>query len=112
MSTLAEIIELNAKEYLSHDEYLAGQDIPMLLPEFVIEQAKNRLPESFSDEKKEEILKKNTNLLSMMVVDCFAHYGAEGEKQHSEKNVTRVYESTYISKTLLDMLPNYVDILF
>lgn len=110
---LAEKIKKCAEEYMSHDDYMKNMGVPVLTVDFVIEQAKRRYPKSYSSEKKEQLLEDEyVNLLGMMVVDCLAHYGAEGEKQHTEKNISRTYQSAYISQDLLDQLPNYVDILY
>ena len=109
---LAEEITKSAKEYMSHDDYMKNMEVPVLVVNFVIEQAKRRYPKSYTSDKKEELLlDEYVNLLGMMVVDCLAHYGAEGEKQHTEKNISRIYQSAYISQDLLGQLPNYVDIL-
>lgn len=108
--TLVEEILANAKEYLSFDDQLSGSDVPPLIAAFAIEEFCERrcYPEHFSDETIEKDLRKNINLLSMMVVDIFAHYGAEGESTHTEKNITRTYESSYISPTLLNRIIPYV----
>ena len=88
---LAEKIKKCAEEYMSHDDYMKNMEVPVLTVDFVIEQAKRRYPKSYSSEKKEQLLEDEyVNLLGMMVVDCLAHYGAEGEKQHTEKNISRI----------------------
>lgn len=110
---LAEKIKESAKEYMSHDDYMKDMEVPVLVVDFVIGQAKRRYPKSYSSEKKEQLLEDGyVDLLGMMVIDCLAHYGAEGEKQHTEKNITRTYTSGYISQELLDCLPNFVDVLY
>ena len=111
--TLAEEIRAKAKEYLDFDEQLASSEIPMLTVGFVIEEfrARRNYPDSYTEEKIEADMRKNINLLSMMVVDVFAHYGAEGEMTHSEKNISRTYESSYISSTLLARIIPFVQAL-
>lgn len=108
--TIAEQIRDKAVEYLQDDEQLKGETPPMLIADFVIEQYKihRNYPPHFSAERIEDDLTSHLSTLAMAVVDVFSHYGAEGETEHREKNITRIYENAYLSKSLFGTIPPYV----
>lgn len=108
MSTLSEELRAKATEYLNDDPQLQGEVPPTLLCDFVIEKYKQHRNFSVSDtdEYMERDMRNHISTLAMAVVDLFAKCGAEGEKSHSEKNISRVYENAYISTSLFeDILP-------
>ena len=113
MSSLSDEIIDKACEYLSLDDQLREQVPPFLVVDFVIEKFKEHrhYPSSFTEERIEADLKNHISTLAMCVVDIFSHYGAEGETSHQEKNITRVYENAYMSKSLLDGVLPYVHVL-
>lgn len=112
MSIAAEIRD-KATEYLQEDEQLVDALPPILVAEFVCEQYKlhRNFPKTFTSDEIEADMRKHMSTLAMCVVDVFSHYGAEGETEHREKNITRVYENAYISKSLFGSIPPFVNAL-
>lgn len=111
IKTLKEEILLSAMRYFADDEQLSGEEIPELVADFVIEQYKGHrhFPSSFTEERIAKDLLEHKATLTMMVVDCFSHYGSEGEVSHNEKNISRSYENAYVSQSLLNTILPYVD---
>ena len=109
---VVEIID-RAKVYLQDDDQLRDQNIPVLIAEFAIDTyiKLRNYPDSFSVDKVETDINSNRTWLSMAVVDLFSKYGAEGETEHREKNITRVYNGSYVSKRLTAMVTPYVHVL-
>lgn len=100
--SLSEELKTKATEYLNDDAQLKGEVPPTLICDFVIEKYKQyrHFTEEDTEEFVENDIKNHLSTLAMAVVDLFSKYGAEGEASHSEKNITRVYENSYISKSL------------
>ena len=98
----------SAQKYLESDEELKNEKIPELVADFVIEKfvQHRNYPLHYTHEMIESDLCRHKSTIAMAIVDVFAHYGAEGETGHSEKNISRAYESAYISRSLFeDVLP-------
>ena len=98
----------DAQKYLEADEELKDEKIPELVADFVIEKfiQHRNYPDHFTKEAIEKDIHRHMSTVTMAIVDVFAHYGAEGETSHSEKNISRAYESAYISGSLFeDILP-------
>lgn len=95
----------------SNPQFGKDEKIPELVAQFAVEQFKvhRNYPSTFTKEKIKEDLMKHKSTIVMMAVDCYSHYGAEGEVSHGEKNITRSYENPYISKSLLDKVMPFVD---
>lgn len=97
-----------ATEYLHSIEELEDVTPPSMLLDFSIEKYKQKrnYPNSFSDERILKDLNSNLTTIAMAVVDLYMKIGAEGETEHQEKNITRVYENAYISASIFnDVLP-------
>ena len=103
----------DAQRYLEADEELKDEKIPNLVAEFVIEKfiQHRNYPDSFTYERIEKDLCRHKATIAMAIVDVFAHYGAEGETSHSEKNISRAYESAYVSSSLFEDVLPFVNIL-
>lgn len=112
MDALATELKLKAEKYLESDEQLCGEEIPVLIADFVIEQFRlqRNYPGHFSEKRIMEDMLRHKSTLVMMTVDCFSHYGAEGETSHQEKNISRNYENAYVSKSLLNSITPYVGV--
>ena len=102
-----ELLE-DAQKYFEYDDELNGEKIPELIVDFVIEKfiQHRNYPRHFTSEDIEKDLETHRSTLVMAIIDVFAKYGAEGETSHSEKNISRAYESAYVSGSLFkDVLP-------
>lgn len=86
---------------------------PSSIVDFVIEYAINEshFPADYSDEQIATRLSRCINALAMACNEVYSRTGAEGEKQHNENGINRVYDGTWISSRLHDVLPNYVGVL-
>ena len=86
---------------------------PSSIVDFVYEYAVNEshFPADYTDEQIATRLSRCTNALAMACVEVYSRVGAEGEKQHNENGVNRVYEGAWISSRLHDVLPNYVGVI-
>lgn len=95
-------------EYFQSIEELEGVTPPTMLLDFAIEKYKQKrnYPSTFNDAKIVNDLNSNLSTIAMAVVDLFMKTGAEGETEHQEKNIARVYENAYISNSIFaDVLP-------
>lgn len=95
-------------EYFGTIEELEDVTAPTMLIDFSIEKFKARrnYPSNFTDAKIVSDLNKNISVIAMAVVDLYMKTGANGETQHQEKNITRVYENAYISESIFsDVVP-------
>lgn len=86
---------------------------PGSIVDFVIEYAVNEshFPADYTDEQIATRLSRCVNALAMACVEVYSRVGAEGEKQHNENGVNRVYDGAWISTRLHDVLPNYVGVI-
>ena len=86
---------------------------PSSIVDFVIEYAVNEshFPADYTDEQIATRLSRCVNALAMACVEVYSRVGAEGEKQHNENGVNRVYDGAWISTRLHDVLPNYVGVI-
>jgi hypothetical protein len=115
MNTLEELTQYvkdKALEYLleTNENVVA---FPMSIVDFVIEYAISEchFPKYFTESDIVSDLSKAKNKLAFACSEVYSRTGAEGEISHSENGVSRQYESTWISKSLLSSLPNYVSFL-
>lgn len=91
-----------------------GEDIsvfPTSIVDFVIEFAiaESHIPNHYSESEIAEKLNESKTVLAMMCLDIYSKAGSEGETSNKEGSISRVYESVWISKSLIDSLPNYVN---
>lgn len=86
---------------------------PSSIADFVIEYAINEshFPADYRDDQIAKRLQRCSNALAMACVEVYSKIAAEGEKQHNENGVNRVYDGSWISARLHDVLPNYVGVL-
>ena len=86
---------------------------PSSIVDFVYEYAVNEshFPADYTNEQIATRLSRCVNALAMACVEVYSRVGAEGEKQHNENGVNRVYEGAWISSRLHDVLPNYVGVI-
>lgn len=112
--TLVEQIQEKAKIYINDTEIDAQEHIsnfPMSIVDFVLEYAYEQchFPTHFSDEDKEKALARCKNSIAMACVDIYLKAGAEGQTQYTSNSVQRSFKNEWITKSLLDKLPNYVN---
>lgn len=108
---LTDYVSAKAKSYLEETGETVDK-FPSSIVDFVIEYAdeKCHFPSSFSEKQKVDVLKKFKNSIAMACNDVYAKVGAEGQKSHSENDISRGYDSAWISPKLLSGLPNYAKI--
>ena len=87
------------------------ENFPLSIVDFVIEfaQAESHFPNHYSKSDVENILSNYTTVLAMMCQDVYSKIGSEGELSNSEGQISRSYESAWISKSLIASLPNFVN---
>ena len=109
---LTEYVSDKAKQYLAETGTVVDA-YPQSIVDFVIEYAVSccHFPKDFSDEKKMSVLTSHKNSLAMACNDIFAKVGAEGQDAHNENSISRSYESSWITPSLLAKLPNYVTLI-
>lgn len=91
----------------------AMDSFPLSIVDFVIEYAINEshFPYDYKEEQIADRLSRCVNALAMACNEVYSRVDAEGEQSHSENGVSRVYDGTWISTRLHDVLPNYVGVL-
>ena len=110
LDELAVAISGKARTYLSE----TGENIeryPVSIVDFVLEYAirESHIPKHYTDNDKARLFSNYVSTLAMMCNDIYMKMGAEGETSHSEGNTSRHYDSAWISKSLLNALPNFVN---
>ena len=113
MDELRTAIQTLAKEYWNDTGNETIDTFPMSIVRFVVEYAIGQchFPNYYTEAKKVAVMNQFQNSLAMACVDVYSKAGAEGEKSHSENGIARTYSDSYIDKSLLDKLPNYVTIM-
>lgn len=91
-----------------------GEDIetfPTSIVDFVIEFAiaESHIPNHYTEGEIAEKLDGSKTVLAMMCLDIYSKAGSEGEMSNREGSILRAYESAWISKSLIDSLPNFVN---
>lgn len=112
LQTLTTTVQTKAQAYITESgEILAS--FPLSIVDFVIEYAVNEshFPSDYTDEQIATRLYRCVNALAMACIDVYSRVGAEGEKQHNENGINRVYDGAWVSSRLHDVLPNYVGVL-
>lgn len=112
LQDLTSTVQTKALAYMTETEETIAS-FPLSIVDFVIEYAINEshFPSDYTAEQIATRLSKCTNALAMACVEVYSRVGAEGERQHNENGVNRVYSGTWISSRLHDVLPNYVGVL-
>lgn len=84
---------------------------PVSIVDFVVEYAirESHIPKHYSDKDKARLFSNYVSTLAMMCNEVYMKVGAEGETHHSEGNTSRTYDSAWISKSLINSLPNFVN---
>ena len=84
---------------------------PVSIVDFVIEYAirESHVPKHYTDKDKARLFSNYISTLAMMCNEVYMKVGAEGETSHSEGNTSRHYETAWISKSLINALPNFVN---
>lgn len=87
------------------------ETFPTSIVDFVIEFAiaESHFPNHYSDSDIADILSRHKTVLAMMCMDIYSKAGSEGETSNHEGTISRTYESAWISKSLIDSLPNFVN---
>lgn len=114
MNTDMLITKVQSKAHIYAKETGDENDcFPSSIVDFVIEYAINEshFPADYTDEQIATRLDRCVNALAMACVEVYSRIGAEGEKQHNENGVNRVYDGAWISSRLHDVLPNYVGVI-
>ena len=110
MNELANAVASKALSYLQEtDENI--ERFPMSIVDFVIEYAirESHIPKHYTESDKVRLFSNYVSTLAMMSNEVYMKAGAEGETSHSEGNTSRTYESAWISKSLINALPNFVN---
>lgn len=112
MQELTEYVLGKASLYLSE----TGEEnvnFPLSIVDFVIEYVVEscNFPKYFTEERIVSELERGKNTMAMACIDIYSKAGAEGQKGHSENNVSRTYEAAWITFDLLANFPNYVGFL-
>lgn len=112
MSDILATIQSKALSYMTETGETMDS-FPASIVDFVYEYAVNEshFPTDYSDEQIATRLSRCTNALAMACVEVYSRVAAEGEKQHNENGVNRVYDGAWISSRLHDVLPNYVGVI-
>ena len=110
MIELAGAVTRKALNYLKE----TGEDIdvfPVTIVDFIIEYAIREIhfPNHYTESDRVRMLSNYVSTLAMMCNDVYMKVGAEGETHHSEGNTSRTYDSAWISKGLINALPNFVN---
>lgn len=111
---LVEDLQEKALAYINEleiDEKMKIDTFPLSIVDFVIEYAYEQchFPSHFSEENKEKALVKCKNSLAMACADLYLKAGAEGQINYTSNSVQRTFKNEWITKSLLDKLPNYVN---
>lgn len=110
MDELTTYVAGKAKSYLLE----TGESVdsfPASIVDFVIEYTLNscHFPVHFKESNIVSVLEKGKNALAMACIDIYSKVGAEGQKSHSENDISRSYDSSWITFDLLSHFPNYVN---
>lgn len=113
MDELVTYLKEKSVEYWNETGDFEIEKMPSSIVDFVIEFATNscHFPPEYTEEMQSKVLMRYKSTLAMACVDVLGRTGNEGEKAHSEHDITRTYDSAWISDRLLSVLPNYVTIL-
>lgn len=114
MNTIQELtnyVSEKAKSYLEE----TGENIdkfPLTIVDFVIEYAIEQchFPNTYSEKQIVQVLEKFKNTIAIACDDVYARAGAEGQTGHTENGISRSYDGSWISPTLLSGLPNYAKV--
>ena len=84
---------------------------PLSIVDFVLEFAirESHVPKYYTESEQVRLFSNYVSVLAMMCNDIYMKMGAEGETSHGEGNTSRTYESAWISKSLINSLPNFVN---
>ena len=108
---LTEYVAAKAKQYVEEtgDEI---QTFPGSIVDFVIEFVSQNchFPSHFKEANIVADLEKGKNSIAMACVDIYAKVGAEGQSSHSEINILRTYDSSWITFDLVANFPNYINV--
>ena len=87
------------------------ESFPTSIVDFVIEFAvsESHFPNHYSKDDISDYLGEYVSTLAMMCQDIYLKIGSEGETSNKEGSISRTYESAWISKSLIDSLPNFVN---
>lgn len=112
MAELTSYVSEKAKAYLEETDEKTDK-FPVSIVDFVIEYVSNacNFPEHFDEQRIVQDLEKGKNSIAMACVDIYSKSGAEGQVNHAENNVSRTYESAWITFDLISGFPNYVKVL-
>lgn len=110
MESLAADVKAKALVYLRE----SGEEIdsfPSSIVDFVIEYSvkNSHFPNYFSDDEMATMLDRCKNTLAMACQEVYNRAGAEGQTSHTEGAISRVYDSAWISGSLKQALPNFVN---
>lgn len=99
-----------ARQYLEE----TGEEIkafPLSIVDFVIEYASSgcHFPSHFTEKNMVADLERGKNSLAMACIDIYSKAGAEGQGSHSENEISRSYDSSWITFDLLSNFPNYIN---
>lgn len=87
------------------------QIFPSALVDFVFDYAVENchFPNHYAEEDMAARLKRCVGVIAWACSVVYAKSGAEGEIQHSENGVVRIWDKQMIPDSLLAALPNYVN---
>lgn len=111
---LADYISTKSIEYLLEtDEDCDAEKMPTSIVDFVIEEFMHRasFPQSYTEDDKFNGLSKFKNKMAMACVDIYRKIGVEGQTSYAINKSSRNYDSSWITQSLFDGLPNYVKVI-
>lgn len=114
MEELLEIINAKATSYWNEtDNNEPIEKFPTSIVDIVVEAYVNYInfPDSYEEEQIVKELSQYKNKIASECVTVYAKAGAEGELSHTENGVTRVYDSSWLSKCAYDGVSTYARVL-
>ena len=110
MESLAAGVREKALLYLQE----SGEDattFPSSIVDFVIEYAvkNSHFPNHYTDDDVATILSKLQTVMALSCQEIYNRAGSEGETAHTEGQIVRVYDSSWISDSLIRALPNFAN---
>ena len=104
-------IEKNLEKF---KQYIRPDSIDDSLARFILEDAGEIVLNTLYPTRRPanaEVPERYDSLQVQIAMEIFSKRGAEGENSHSENGISRHYESSWISPTLLHQIVPYVSII-
>lgn len=110
LADIKEEVKSKALDYVRE----SGEDVsffPSALVDFVFDYAVEscHFPKHFDEDTMTERLRRCVGIIAWACSVVYAKSGAEGEIQHSENGVVRIWDKQMIPDSMLSALPNYAN---